>query len=122
MTTQFDRQVEDAESKLRSLIQEVRKNHDDAFAAQYPRRDDDPEVSATKRDIELGKIAAEGRKLEQDSVAQLEHLLNLYRKQVAERQAQGDDRMPQFDKKLHSLRWAPHKIKNEWEFKQEITA
>lgn len=121
MTTQLDRQVEDTESKLRSLIQEVEKNHDDAFAAQYPRYDNDPEVSATKRDIELGKIAAEGKKLEQDSVEQLENLLNLYRKQVAERQARGGDRIPQFDKKLHSLRWAPHTIRNEWEFKQRIT-
>ncbi|MCG7467140.1 hypothetical protein MHY13_03205 [Corynebacterium sp. ACRPE] len=122
MTTQFDRQVEDAESKLRSLIQEVRKNHDDAFAAKYPPYDDDPEVSATKRAIELGKIAAEVRKLEQDSVAQLENLLNLYRKQVAARQAQGDDRIPQFDKSLHCLSWSPHPIKNKLEFKQEITA
>lgn len=121
MSTDLDRQVENAESTLRNLIQEVRKSHDAVFAAQYPRYDDDPEVSATKRDIKVESLASKARKLEQDSVEQLQMLLDLYRRQVAKRRAQGDMQLPLFDEGLHHLSWAQHPLTARG-FEQKITA
>lgn len=120
MSTDLDRQVENAESTLHNLIQEVKKIHDDVFAAQYPRYDDDPAVSATKRDIKVESLASKARKLEQDSVEQLGKLLDLYRKQVSERRAQGNMQLPSFNEGLHHLPWAQHPLTAR-EFEQKIT-